>query len=222
MGTDQWLSPRSARGSLIRRRPVCEQIVEGADVAYDPTALVVAVVGVAGTLSAPVLSQRASARARNAERDEARLVRQAEWAREDQRRDFLERRECYVALLVALRRIRIELKTYVQAVADDCVDDDIRSRLEEARRNYRTRYSESAMILPRDVELRAKEVDARLARISRKVDAIKTQVGNQIAPGGIEDCLAALAKMTTDTKQLRLTMRADLGLESSPDSGDRF
>jgi hypothetical protein len=190
-------------------------------VAYDPTALVVAVVGVAGTLSAPVLSQRASARARNVERDEARLARQAEWAREDQRRDFVERRECYVALLVALRRIRIELKTYVQALADGSVDDDIRSRLEETRRNYRTRYSESAMILPRDVELQAKAVDVRLARISRMVDAIKTQVDNQIDPGAIKDCLAALAKMTTETKHLRLTMRANLGLESSHDPGDR-
>lgn len=190
-------------------------VVEVAKVAYDPTALVVAVVGVAGTLSAPVLSQRANARARNAERDEAQLVRQAEWAREDQRRDFIERRECYVALLVALRRIRIELKTYVQALAGNCVDDDIRSRQEEARRNYRTRYSESAMILPCDVELQAREVDRRLARISRMVETIKTQANNQIDPDAIEDCLAALARMTTETKHLRRTMRADLGLETN-------
>jgi hypothetical protein len=186
-------------------------------VAYDPTALVVAVVGVAGTLTAPVLSQRSAARSRAADRENEAQARQAEWEREGRQRDLVERRDCYVALLVALRRVRVESREYVDALRTGGADAAARQRLEEARYNYRTRYSESSMVLPLEVEHAAREVDNRLAVLWRTINALAA--ATPVDADDAERCASGLLDMRTDSRRLRAVMRADLGLETDQSDG---
>ena len=164
-----------------------------------------------------MLSQRNAARSRAADHENETRARQAEWEREDRRRDLVERRECYVALLVALRRIRVESREYVDALRTGCADAAARQRIEEARYNYRTRYSESSMVLPLAVEQAARDVDSRLAVLWRTINdlAATTPVDSAEA----EHCANGLLDMRTDSRRLRAVMRADLGLATDQSEG---
>ncbi|GDY56084.1 hypothetical protein SVIO_067070 [Streptomyces violaceusniger] len=100
-------------------------------------AMITAVVGILGTLFAPLLQQRMTAR----QRAEDGLT-------EDRRRRFEERRAAYTAMNRASRQFHTLLKDALHRIRDDVYADEDRVRLEEARRDYRDRYAEAQMIVP--------------------------------------------------------------------------
>ncbi|MFE1934998.1 hypothetical protein ACFW95_32420 [Streptomyces sp. NPDC059474] len=93
-------------------------------------AMITAVVGILGTLFAPVLQQRMTVRQRE---EDAR--------REDRRRRVEERRTAYTAMNRASRQFHTLLKDALHRLRDDVYTDEDRVRLEEARRDYRDRYA---------------------------------------------------------------------------------
>src|SRR5215472_5586990 len=95
--------------------------------------LVVAVLGVAGTLSSPLLSQRIAARAKEQEFDLQRRQRQEEREAGRQQAEFEERRSMYARLNTAARRYQQALRAYVRAMADGAVTDKARAELADAR-----------------------------------------------------------------------------------------
>ena len=111
----------------------------------DLTALVVAVVGVAGTMGAPWLSQRAhrwEAR-EQAERDER--------AREQERRDqaFEHRRELYAALNSTARAYRSTARDMALSLRrGEPVDRQELAGIDRARDAYREQYAQAQMVLP--------------------------------------------------------------------------
>ncbi|MET8244933.1 hypothetical protein ABZV31_11220 [Streptomyces sp. NPDC005202] len=118
------------------------------------TAMITAVVGVLGTLFAPVLSQRLTARQRA---EEARAA--------EERRRFEERRAAYTAMNRASRQFHTLLKDALHRIRDGVYTEQDRGQLEEARRDYRDRYAEAQMVVPERILDASRAVNQVLAGI---------------------------------------------------------
>lgn len=110
----------------------------------DLTALAVAAVGVAGTMGAPWLTQRAH---RAEARDQAK---REERAREASRQDqlFEEKRALYAALNSASRTYRSALRDCAAAVWNSEPSEESYAAADRARTQYRELYAQAQMVLP--------------------------------------------------------------------------
>ncbi len=97
------------------------------------TALVVAIVGVTGTLFAPIVSQRLTARARRDEFERERVHRNDEHVREQQKTRFSEKHNRYLSLSISAGRYRIELMKYLHMVHLETLGENARTTVDEAR-----------------------------------------------------------------------------------------
>ncbi|MEE4595333.1 hypothetical protein V2J94_26200 [Streptomyces sp. DSM 41524] len=162
-------------------------------------AMITAVVGILGTLFAPLLQQRMTAR----QRSEDALT-------EDRRRRFEERRAAYTAMNRASRQFHTLLKDALHRLRDDVYADEDRVRLEEARRDYRDRYAEAQMIVPERVLEASRELNTVLAGI----DAMAKRIDRGLEHDG-ETAAGALLELKEAEPRLsamRRIMREDLGI----------
>ncbi|MDF6021401.1 hypothetical protein [Streptomyces sp. JH34] len=162
-------------------------------------AMVTAVVGVLGTLFAPLVASWVTKRQRTAEG----LV-------EERRRLLEERRTAYTSMNRATSHFHTLLKDALHRARDGVLTDDDRAQLEEGRRDYRARYAEAQMIVPeavldssREVNVVLAGVDAALKRIDRGVPR-----GGETAVQLLLDLRAADPKLTA----MHRLMRQDLGV----------
>jgi ribosome-associated translation inhibitor RaiA len=163
------------------------------------TAMITAVVGVLGTLFAPVLSQRLTARQRT---EEARLA--------ERRRLFEERRAAYTAMNRSSRQFHELLKDALHRIRDGVYTELERDQLEEARRDYRDRYAEAQMVVPERILDASRSVNQVLA----DVDAAVKRLDRGLARDG-ESAEASLLQLKDAEPRLaamRQLMRADLGV----------
>ncbi|MER0242401.1 hypothetical protein AAHZ94_10270 [Streptomyces sp. HSW2009] len=162
-------------------------------------ATVTAVVGVLGTLFAPLVTHWVARRQRA---DEART--------EDQRRHHEERRAAYTAMNRASRNFHTLLKDALHRLRDGVYGDDERSQVEEARRDYRDRYAEAQMIVPETVLAASRELNAVLAG----ADAAVKRIDRGLAPPGEDPDQVLLALKAAEPKltTMRRIMREDLGV----------
>lgn len=128
----------------------------------DLTTVLVAILGVAGTLSSPLLGQRIAARAKQQEFELQRQERLEARESARQHEAFEERRSMYANLNTAARHYTQELRTYLRMLRDDTLTPEAGTRLEKARQTYRDLYSGAQMILPDKVLEAAVPVNASL------------------------------------------------------------
>ncbi|WP_225837177.1 hypothetical protein [Streptomyces sp. NK08204] len=164
------------------------------------SAMITAVVGVLGTLLAPVLSQRHAARqqVRETERAERRLL-------------FEERRAAYTAMNRASRQFHTLLKDALHRLRDGVYTEHDREQLEEARREYRDRYAEAQMVVPErvlDASRAVNEVLAGIDAVIKRLDRGLAREGES-AERSLQDLKQADPLLTT----MRRLMRADLGIQ---------
>ncbi|MFI9205407.1 hypothetical protein [Streptomyces sp. NPDC053048] len=162
-------------------------------------AMVTAVVGVLGTLFAPLLTHRVTARQRA---EEARA--------EEARRRFEERRAAYTAMNRASRQFHTLLKDALHRLRDGVYTDHDREQLEEARLDHRDRYAEAQMIVPEAVLAASRRVNEVLAG----ADAAAKRIDRGVAREG-ESAARALLDLKEAEQRLaamRRLMRADLGI----------
>src|ERR1035438_2358562 len=95
----------------------------------DLTTVVVAVLGVAGTLSSPLLAQRIAARAKEQEFSLQSQQRREELREAERRQAFEECRSLYARLNTAARQYNQELQAYLRLIAAGPVTDDSRAEL---------------------------------------------------------------------------------------------
>ncbi|MFC9594256.1 hypothetical protein ACFTUC_31315 [Streptomyces sp. NPDC056944] len=123
------------------------------------TALLIAVVGVAGTLGAALLTQnradrtkrmelQAAADQRREERDHAEQLRRAELDRQRASESLERRRACYITLNTAARQYVTAMTNHVHALRRGEDAAASLERLEECRAAYRDSYAEAQMIVP--------------------------------------------------------------------------
>ncbi|RMB79862.1 hypothetical protein [Streptomyces shenzhenensis] len=162
-------------------------------------AMVAAVVGVLGTLFAPLVTTWAARHQRAEERET-----------EERRRHFEERRAAYTAMNRASRHFHTMLKDALHRLRDGVYTDDDRAQVEEARRDYRDRYAEAQMIVPQAVLNASREVNVVLATAdatAKRIDRGLTR-DRESAEQALMDLKSAEPRLTT----MRRIMREDLGL----------
>lgn len=162
-------------------------------------AMVTAIVGVLGTLFAPLITIWATKRQR-AQESEA----------EEQKRHFAERRAAYTAMNRASRHFHTMLKDALHRLRDGVYTEDDRVQVEEARRDYRDRYAEAQMIVPQVVLEASREVNIVLAAVdatAKRIDRGLTREGES-AHQALLDLKAAEPRLSA----MRQIMREDLGL----------
>ncbi|MFI9152184.1 hypothetical protein [Streptomyces sp. NPDC053367] len=163
------------------------------------TAMITAVVGVLGTLFAPVLSQRLTDRRRA---EEAAVA--------AQERRLAERREAYTAMNRSSRQFHTLLKDALHRLRDGVFGEPDRDHLEEVRREYRDRYAEAQMIVPERILEASRSVNEVLAG----GDAAVKRLDRGLAREGEnpDTALLALKEAEPRLSAMRRLMREDLGV----------
>ncbi|MDD9382770.1 hypothetical protein M8Z33_40260 [Streptomyces sp. ZAF1911] len=177
-------------------------------------ALGAAVVGVAGTLLATVLSQRMLARVQAAQFEREQRVDRTRWLREQEVAELARRRECYAAANAAYRRYRIGLMSFLWLVQRSQVTPEERATLEEVRNVHHTVFAEAQMIASAAVlaqlDIMTRGMASAYARTMRLAE------GTPHPDGSFEEIHTRLTDLTQRADVMRAVMRADLGVDSTP------
>lgn len=157
----------------------------------------IAVVGVAGTLGAAVLTQSRADRARRLE---------------NQVQNLEQRRTCYITLNTAARQYLTAMGNYLHALQNGEDVPAALEHLESARRTYRDSYAEAQMIVPNAV-----------LNTSRTAKKEMNHAYGDLKKFGAEPsrCAAELAALDSRLHEevwptlgaLRHSMRVDLGVD---------
>jgi len=176
------------------------------------TAMTVAIVGVVGTLVAPVLAQRSTARASRITAQMDRERRQEERDAIDRRTMFEERRTEYIALNTLARHCRNEYKKCARHYLETKLrsEEDL-TAARKARLAFQDRYDAAQMILPDEVLALVSKVHRMLAEGNRLLREM-TASGTPTPEKFIEFCDGP---MLVGITALRHAMREDLGVGQS-------
>jgi hypothetical protein len=176
----------------------------------DLTTVLVAILGVAGTLTSPLLVQWIAARAKRQEFELQHQERFEERAEAQRRRVFEERRSMYAGLNTAARQYTQELRAYLRMIAANAVNDEGRADLSKARQTYRDLYSDAQMILPDHVLDAAASVSEGLGQAYGMVKRLETgEPSAETIDIAQEYCRVTLYDLIIEVRQL---MREDLGV----------
>ncbi len=187
--------------------------------AADITTLLVAVLGVAGTLSSPLLSQRSADRAKRQEFELQGLQRREERLETERKSALQERQLIYAKLNTAARQYEQEMYEYLRVMAAGAPTDEGRLELARVREVFRDLYSDAQMILPDKVLESAMQVSAGLGEAYGMVKRLDNRQGFG-GPGGEAEAAEAVKSArafchSTVYKliiELRRMMRQDLGV----------
>ncbi|MFF4041129.1 hypothetical protein [Streptomyces sp. NPDC001816] len=170
--------------------------------------MIIAVTGVAGTLGASFLTQRASERAK---RREIELVR----GHEESRENLHLRRTCYAELNRDARQFTTALNHHLHVMRERSIEESDRGALDEAKGAHRDRYSEAQMIAPDAVLARASAVNQALNKVYGQVKRLER---GEPEPG---ETLATAARAQAEIwgmlRAMRTAMRRDLGVSPQID-----
>ncbi|MCP3756088.1 hypothetical protein [Streptomyces sp. TBY4] len=175
-------------------------------------ALGAAVVGVAGTLLATVLSQRMVARVQAAQFEREQRVAQIGWLREQELAELNRRRESYAATNAAYTRYRVVLMYFLWLVHKAQVTSDERAALEEARHALHAAFAEAQMIASRVVLVELDVMNRALSETYRRT--LRLDEGDPDPDGSFEEIHAELIGLGDRWERMRSVMRTDLGVDA--------
>jgi acyl-CoA reductase-like NAD-dependent aldehyde dehydrogenase len=173
-------------------------------------ALAAALVGVTGTLLAPILSQRLLARVQSEHFERQQQVAHAQWTREQELAELAQRRACYVTTNAAYRRFRIQLMDYLWLLHRGAVDAEARAELTAARDAHNAAFAEAQLVASAAVLTRLD--DAATALHDAYVKIINLERGVPLTDGSFEDIDRDLREFWDRWNEMRRVMRADVGV----------
>jgi hypothetical protein len=177
----------------------------------DLTAVIVAVVGVGGTLTSPLLAQRMVIRGKQLQISERHQRRREERAEERLAKELQECRDASVALNITARGFRQALKNCAYEPSDQT-----RTELEQARLDFTRSCGEMQLVLSEPVLACAATVSGYLATAYGRV---KEFLSSQGAPDAArrDEIEAYLDGEVHDAiRELRRIMRTELGVDAGP------
>ncbi|GAA1883814.1 hypothetical protein [Streptantibioticus ferralitis] len=173
----------------------------------DIGAVLIAVVGVAGTLGGALLTQRGAERAKRRELEMTRALQEVRDNREL-------RRGCYTQLHRDARQFATALSRHLYIMRDrPAGDEDVRA-LEESKDTHRDRWSEALMIAPDAVIVPAHELNEALTRVYGQVKRLEQ--GNPRPGETPQSAFEAQQALWSLIGTMRDAMRRDLGVAEEP------
>ena len=195
----------------------------------DVTTVVVAILGAAGTLSSPLLTQRIADRGKRQDFDSSLQRRGVDGLADDRRAAIEERRAVYARLNNTARRYEQAIYQYLRVISEGPPRPDQQAELVAARETFRELYSDAQMILPDQVLAAAMDMSYGLGQAYGKAKRLERRLYPE-PPGGPpaddpeetgETIETARAYCHGDVYQLILRlrglMRQDLGVSDPAD-----
>ncbi|MFF5704212.1 hypothetical protein ACFY7H_17155 [Streptomyces sp. NPDC012794] len=177
-----------------------------------PLPLAIALIGMTGTLFAPLLTQRLVGRVQSEQFERQERMAESQWLREQRASELDVRRACYVAATTGYRRYRIELMNFLWLVHKAQVTADGRAALEDARQAMHVAFAEAQLV---GSEAVVAELDATTERLSEAFYLIlRLEEGDPAPDGSFQEVKANLLRLGERWKEMRALMRADLGTDA--------
>ncbi|MDA2811701.1 hypothetical protein O4J56_13755 [Nocardiopsis sp. RSe5-2] len=177
-------------------------------------AIIVAVLGIAGTLGSAVFTQLLASRARQAEIDREERARAAEHARVQADEALATRRACYIAFNAAARRFHAQVRHCTHALRGQERPDDPWAALDETRTAFANDYAELQLTAPDRVLTAAHGVNSRLNWLYGMVRRLNDGRGHE--EESVDRAQRELEALWGDLDVLRSLMRLDLGVAADP------
>ncbi|GES31150.1 hypothetical protein AB0G60_12910 [Streptomyces angustmyceticus] len=177
------------------------------------SALIVAVVGVAGTLLSGVLAHRSTLRSKSMELGHEEQQRCEERLAEERREALNERRASYAALNQHLRHFHQALSRHFLVLEAGHASAQQTQAREESRRNLREVYAEAQMTVPDDVLTSGGNLVHQLHRIHVLLSQHEQEATTDEP---LSDIKERLERASESLYEVRQTMRRDLGITELP------
>ncbi|MBM7442111.1 hypothetical protein [Streptomyces sp. HB132] len=174
-------------------------------------ALLVAVVGVAGTLLAPVTTAWVTSRSRRQEFELQQRADRTERHIDAAQANLERRRDIYVALNSGARRYRFQMMADLYAVRSGTDPDPA---TEVARVEFQDTYAQAQMLVPDDVLQPCQEVRVALAEAKKLMEALAEDGGPDQRKW--QETHSFLIQMWGAITAMQLAMRQDLGISTPP------
>lgn len=174
--------------------------------------LTAAIVGVAGTLNAPVLSQRLMARVQRDQFERQQQVEEAQWIRERRVAELDRRRDCYVSVNAVLRQYRTHLMKFLWLIHKGEVTPEAREVLEEARQAHHAAFAEAQMIASAPVLVELDGMTMALSETYRRTMCLEE--GHPDPDGSFDEIRAEIRQLWRRWEGMRDVMRADLMVDT--------
>ncbi|CAM5508429.1 hypothetical protein SRIMR7_40560 [Streptomyces rimosus subsp. rimosus] len=180
--------------------------------------VVIAILGIGGTLAAAVITQRGADRARTRELEHTRQLQREEREYAAHEAQMEQRRTCYAALSAGTRDLANVMAKVLHALEKGELTEELRSDLDRARRDHRLRHAEAQMILPDGVARAASTANRYLGDL---YGLLMRPHGNTARDGeSLEAAREGLDKLWDPLWAMRHVMRVDLGI-TAPDQDQR-
>jgi hypothetical protein len=180
------------------------------------SAMVIAVVGVCGTLASAIITQLLSQRSRHQELEDAERRRLAEQEAAEKQRKTDQLRSCYVQLNANDRNYRDAMLAYAYALKEGSPGEAEAADVATARRAQRDARAEAQMIVTEEVLDTEGRVNARLARSYRSLQQIQRESDASVREALLEEVIKLLDEIIPLLSRARVTMRMDLGVIDKP------
>ncbi|MDX3799351.1 hypothetical protein [Streptomyces sp. AK04-3B] len=174
--------------------------------------LAIAFLGIVGTLASGLMTQRL------AEKAKAKELAHSDRQHADERQYETEHatteavRNCYVILNTASLDYHAELNNFWHGLRFGRVTDDLRSRLDDARREHRARYSEAQMRVPDDVLATADDVHRRLNRMYGVLKRLDGKIPPHREDESLEQTRPQIEGIWEQLGEMRHTIRRSIGV----------
>ncbi|MEU9344465.1 hypothetical protein AB0D74_25035 [Streptomyces sp. NPDC048278] len=178
--------------------------------------ILVAVLGIGGTLASALLTQRGANRARDRELRHARQLQADEREYATRRTQLEARRTCYAALNSGTRDLINVMTRLVHALERDEVTEDLRSELDRSRRDHRLRHAEAQMVLPDAVMAAASTANRHFGDLYGLL--LRLETGTARPGENVEAARESMDRLWDSLWRMRHVMRVDLGI-TPPDQG---
>ncbi len=172
--------------------------------------IVIAVLGVGGTLAAAVITQRGADRARARELEHTRRLQQDEREYASLQAQFEARRTCYAALSAGTRDLANAMAKVLHALEAGEVTEELRSELDRARRDHRLRHAEAQMVLPDPVAETASTANRHLGAMYGLL--MRLDQGTARQGESLDTAWESFDKLWDPLWKMRHVMRVDLGI----------
>jgi hypothetical protein len=173
------------------------------------SAIVIAALGLLGTLAAAIISQLLSARARQADFEMQRSQQQGDYAHERHVAELATKKSCYIAMMTSSRSYRVELMNYLDMVKQQTVRPAARDDLENVRRACLASLGEAQIEASLKVLSTIDPVNSELAKAYHAINFL--EAGRPEPNGSFEEIHESLTELWDQWGHMSTAMRHDLG-----------